>query len=288
GVTSLFQKDDSSRKGFGPFPDGTLWVPYNDIHALEETFTAYKDRIAGVLLEPIQGEGGIIIPDSDYLLKVRELCSWHNALLILDEIQTGFGRTGKNFAFEHSGVTPDILLLAKALGGGAVPASAILGRKDVLLDCGTKEYDVLSYLAIDGAGEEGATWAGSALVSTAILASIKELCDERLAERAAENGARFIAELKKLKRKYPLITDVRGKGLMVGVDFAAPPAEGPLFSVKGLKGRSVSYALLREGVWAYYTGETGQTLRFLPPLATPPEVLSEVVLRLERAIQSFI
>lgn len=287
GVTSLFQKGDSSRKGFGPFPDGTLWVPYNDIHALENVFVAYRDRIAAVLLEPIQGEGGIIIPNSDYLLKVKELCSWDNALLILDEIQTGFGRTGKNFAFEHSGVVPDILLLAKALGGGAIPASAIIGRKDVVLNDragNAKEYDILSYLAIDDAGEEGATWAGSALVCMAILASIKELCDNNLAEKAAESGVRFVEELKALQKKYPLITDVRGKGLMVGIDFSAPNADGRL----GVKGRAVSHALLSEGVWAYYTGDKGQTLRFLPPLATPPEVLSDVVLRLERAVQSFI
>ena len=237
---------------------------------------AKPGKVAGVLLEPIQGEGGIIIPDDDYLPKVMRLCQNRNTLLMLDEVQTGFGRTGKNFAFEHYGIKPDILILAKSLGGGAAPASAILAKKDLSFDDGKTTHDIFSYLAEDGPGEEGQTWMGSALVSQAILASIKNLCDNNLAKIAARNGMWFISKLKDLQKKYPyVITDVRGKGLMIGVDFTIP-------------GRDLSHALLKEGVWAYYTGYDGKTLRFLPPLITPPEVLSDIVSRLDRAIKRFI
>ncbi len=275
GVTALFPRGSSSRKGFGPFPDSTLWVPLNNIVAMEKTLETHRGLVAGVLLEPIQGEGGIIIPDDEYLPQVEKLCRKHGVLFILDEIQTGFGRTGKNFAFEHYGVTPDILTVAKALGGGALPASAIIGRKDVVFDGDPKIYDMLAHLAIDGSGEDGATWSGAAEICMAVLASIKELCDRDLAALAAENGTRFISELKALQKRYPVITEVRGKGLMVGVDFSIP-------------GRALSHALLEEGVWAYYTGSEGRTIRFLPPLATPPIVLSEVVARLERALVQFL
>lgn len=275
GVTALFPRGSSSRKGFGPFPDATLWVPFNDAAAIERTLEVYRGHVAGVLLEPIQGEGGVNIPDDDYLPQVEKLCRKHGVVFILDEIQTGFGRTGKNFAFEHYGVTPDILTVAKALGGGALPASAIIGRKDVVFDGDPTTYDMLAHLATDGPGEEGATWSGAALISLAILASIRELCDKDLAALAAESGARFIADLKELWRKYPrLITDVRGKGLMVGVDFA-------------ISGREISRELLKEDVWAAATGKEGRTIRFLPPLAIPPEVLSEVVGRLERVLFRF-
>lgn len=272
GVTALFPRGSSSRKGFGPFPDSTLWVPFNNVKAIEKTLETHRGLVAGVLLEPIQGEGGIIIPDDEYLPQVEKLCRKHGVLFILDEIQTGFGRTGKNFAFEHYGVTPDIVTVAKALGGGVLPASAIIGRKDVVFDGDPKIYDMLAHLAIDGAGEEGATWSGAAEICMAVLASIKELCDRDLAELAAENGARFTAEMKELKKKYPrLIMDVRGKGLMVGVDFSIP-------------GRTISRDLLEEGVWAAATGKEGRTIRFLPPLATPPFVLTEIVRRLERVL----
>ncbi len=272
GATSLFEIGDSSRKGFGPFPNSTVWVPFNDIGALEEAFRKHTD-IAGVLLEPIQGECGIIVPDDDYLPRVRKLCHDHGALFMLDEVQTGFGRTGKNFAFEHSEAEPDILILGKALGGGVLPVSAIMGTKHAGFRGDRGDYDVLSYLAADGPGEEGSTWSGAALACVAILAAIKELSDGNLANLAAKNGARFMGELQELQTKNPdLITDVRGKGLMVGVDFTLP-------------GRELSHALLREGVWAHYTGkQEKKTLRFLPPLGTPPEVLSDVVLRLECAL----
>ena len=269
GVTSTFERGDPSRDGFGPFADATIWVPFNDIGALYNVLHTRTD-IAAVLLEPIQGEGGINIPDDDYLPKVAALCREHGVLFILDEVQTGFGRTGKNFAFEHhDGLKPDILALGKALGGGALSASATLARTDVSFDGGKTTHDLFSYF---GPGREGQTWLGADTVCMAILASIKELCDKDHAALAAENGARFIAELKELQEKYPrLITDVRGKGLMVGADFTIP-------------GRTLSHALLDEGVWAYYTGPEKKTLRFLPPLVTPPEVLSEVVVRLERAL----
>lgn len=275
GVTALFPRGSSSRKGFGPFPDSTLWVPFGNALAIEKMLERYHDFVAGVLLEPIQGEAGIIVPDDDYLPRVEKLCRKHGVLFIIDEIQTGFGRTGKNFAFEHYGVTPDILTVAKALGGGALPASAIIGRKDVVFDGNPTRYDMLAHLAVDGTGEEGATWSGAALVCMAVLASIRDLCDKNLAARAAESGARFTRDLNELKEKYPnLITDVRDKGLMIGVDFTVP-------------GRDISRMLIEEGVWAAATGKEGQTIRFLPMLAVPPEVLSEVVKRLERVLSQF-
>ncbi|HEY4474288.1 MAG: hypothetical protein A3G11_00920 [Candidatus Lloydbacteria bacterium RIFCSPLOWO2_12_FULL_51_9] len=270
GATSLFHPDSKSRQGFGPFPNSTLWVPFNDTDAMKRKFEEKGSSIAGVLLEPIQGEAGIFLPDDSYLKHVEYLCRRHGALFMLDEIQTGFGRTGKNFAFEHYGVKPDILLLGKALGGGVMPVSAILARTDVSFGVDTRVFDLFE--ATIGVGEEGQTWSGSALSCFAILAAIRNLCDKNLAGLALEHGGHFVSELLELQKKWPkVITEVRGKGLMVGVDFT-------------IHGREVSHALLREGVWACATGETGHTVRFLPPLMTPTEVLSDVVVRLGKAL----
>ncbi len=194
-----FSTDENARKDFGPFMPGFLNIPFNDIQALEEAITP---NTVAFLVEPIQGEAGVIIPDEGYLKKVREICTKNNVLLITDEIQTGFCRTGKMFCFMHDDIEPDILLVGKALSGGVFPVSAAISRKDIM--------DVIT------PGSHGSTFGGNPLACAAGEAALDVLIDEKLDERSAELGAYFLEELRKINS--PLFKVVRGKGLFIAIE----------------------------------------------------------------------
>lgn len=194
------ESDEKYRKDFGPFTPGFVKIPFGEIEPfLIETI--HKDVVAFVV-EPIQGEGGIIISPKGYLKEVREICSEAGILLILDEIQTGFGRTGRSFAYEHEEIRPDVVLLGKGLGGGLLPVSAVVGKREVM--------DVLT------PGSHGSTFGGSPLACAVASAAIDVLRDEKLAENSAKMGAYFLEELKKIA--CPLIKEVRGLGLFIAIE----------------------------------------------------------------------
>jgi acetylornithine/N-succinyldiaminopimelate aminotransferase len=219
--------------GFEPMVPGFKHVPYNDLRAMER---AIDNRTCAVLLEPIQGEGGVHVPDDDYLAGVRKLCDQSGALLILDEIQTGMGRTGRLWAYEHAGVEPDIMTLAKALANG-VPIGATLTREEIA--------------GALGAGSHGSTFGGTPFVTSVALATFTTLLDEKLADRAAERGRYLMDGLRAFARKHAIVRDVRGRGLLIGVGLSKPV--GPIVD-----------ACREAGLLVLSAGE--QVLRLAPPL----------------------
>ncbi|MCB2148510.1 MAG: acetylornithine transaminase [Deltaproteobacteria bacterium] len=224
---------DKIKHGFDPVLEGFSFVPFNDIDALE---SAVDDHTCAVMLEPIQGEGGIRCPDPDFLRQVRQLCDRHGVLMILDEIQTGMGRTGKRFAHEHYGVTPDIMTLAKALANG-LPIGAMLATERVA--------------AAFGFGSHASTFGGTPLVAAAAVETLKIMDEEKIVDRARETGAYFKDELQRLKLRHRCIAAVRGKGLLLGIQLNGPVDELiPVFMEKGFLVNCVQ----------------GDILRFVPPL----------------------
>lgn len=252
-----FSTDPDSRDGFGPATPGFTIIPYNNPEALERSIS--KNTIA-FLVEPIQGEAGIIIPDDDYLDKVGKISKKHNILLILDEIQTGFGRTGKDFAFQYSNIKPDILLVGKALGGGVYPISAALTRKEIM--------DVIT------PGSHGSTFGGNPLACAVGIASIELMKSEKYAERSAELGKYFLSKLRTIKSDR--IKEIRGKGLFIGIEFKKE--YGSI--------RPLVELLMNEGVLAKDTHEN--TLRMAPPFIIAKTEIDEIVNALERAIKKWI
>ena len=248
--------DEDSRIGFGPFVPGIELVPYNDVDALEALFNEKGHRIASFMVEPIQGEAGVIVPSDDYFLKVSDLCKKHNILLAMDEVQTGFGRTGENFAHQLFGVKPDIMGCGKAAGGGILPISFVAGRKDVL--------DVLT------PGSEGSTFGGYPLASVVGTYAIKVLIDENLAENAKKQGNYLMGHLNSIKDEFPdKIKEVRGKGLLTAFE---------MHNEKHLDGHIVSVELLNHGVYAKETHHT--TVRLAPALTINKgqiDLLSEAI-----------
>jgi ornithine--oxo-acid transaminase len=234
------------KDGFGPFPGGMKLVPYGDAEALEKTITP---NTAAFLVEPIQGEAGIVVPPAGYLKKAAEICKRHNVLLIADEIQTGLGRTGKLLACQHEGVQPDGLILGKALGGGLLPVSAFLARKDVM--------DVFH------PGDHGSTFGGNPLAAAVGLAALDALVEEKLAERSAELGAHLMDKLAALKS--PLIKSLRGKGLFVGIEIDSRQA----------RAREVCERLMAQGILSKETHET--VVRLAPPLVITREQIDWAV-----------
>lgn len=193
--------DPSSRKNFGPFMPGYIIIPYNDLDALKE---ALKDpNVAGFMVEPIQGEAGVVVPDTGYLKEAYRLCHQHQALFIADEIQTGIGRTGKMLACDHENVRPDILVLGKALSGGVMPVSAVLADDEIMLTIKP--------------GEHGSTFGGNPMGACVAMAAMDVLQDEGMIENAERMGILFRAEMQKLVDRYPLLNLVRGKGLLNAV-----------------------------------------------------------------------
>ncbi len=190
--------------GFEPLMPGFKHVPYDDLRAMER---AMDSHTAAVLVEPIQGEGGVHVPAAGYLAGLRKLCDESGALLIFDEIQTGVGRTGRLWAYEHAGVAPDVMTLAKALANG-IPIGAMLCREDVG--------------AVLTAGSHGSTFAGSAFVTAVALATLSTIIGEKIPERAARTGRALMDGLRELARRLPVITQVRGQGLLIGVELTRP------------------------------------------------------------------
>ena len=230
-----FSSDDDSRNGFGPFPQGFKSIPYGDAQALKDAITP---NTVAFLVEPIQGEAGVNIPPDGYLKEVREICTENNVVLVLDEIQTGLGRTGKLLAEEHEGIEADLTLIGKALSGGFYPVSAVLSNSEVM--------DVLN------PGEHGSTFGGNPLAAAVARTSLKVLVEEGLVENATAMGERFLAGLKMIENQY--IKEVRGRGLMIAVEFH-PEAGGAKQYVK---------ALAKKGLLCKETHT--DTIRFAPPL----------------------
>ena len=224
---------EKHQRGFEPLLPGFKHIPFNDLRAAEQ---AIDSRTCAVLVEPIQGEGGVRVPDDDYLPALRQLCSDRDVLLMLDEVQTGMGRTGRLFAYEHWGIEPDVMTLAKALANG-IPIGAMLCRESVA--------SVLT------AGSHGSTFAGSAFVTSVALAMLTTVIGDKLPERAAQRGRELMDGVRALQPRLPAIKEVRGKGLLIGIELTRPA--GPVMD-----------ACREAGLLVLTAGE--KVVRLAPPL----------------------
>ena len=222
------------RAGYDPLPPGFRQVPFNDLRSMEEAID--ERTTAAILVEPIQGEGGVVIPDKDYLQGLRELCDRKNILLIFDEVQVGMGRTGKLFAYEHYGVEPDIMTLAKALGGG-FPLGAMLAREEVARSFGP--------------GTHASTFGGNPLACSVGLAVLQTLLQGGVLKNCVKMGKFLFHGLQELQRRFPIIREVRGKGLIIGMELER-------------EGSKIVDDCLREGLLINCTAH--KVLRFIPPL----------------------
>jgi ornithine--oxo-acid transaminase len=248
-----FSSDEQYRDGFGPFTPGFKLVPYGDAGALERAIT--PDTVA-FLFEPLQGEGGVVVPPEGYIRRVREICTRHDVLMLADEIQSGLGRTGKLLACEHEGVRPDVAILGKALSGGMVPASAVLASREVL--------------GVFGPGDHGSTFGGNPLACAVAREALRVIVDERLCERAAQLGEYLMARLREMQS--PHVALCRGKGLLVGI-LLKPGAGGA---------RRFCEALKERGVLAKDTH--GTVIRLAPPLIITQEELDWALERIEEVL----
>jgi ornithine--oxo-acid transaminase len=251
-----FSSEAQYRDGFGPFAGGFVSVPFGDGDALAAAITP---NTAAFLVEPVQGEAGIIVPPAGYLARCAALCRRHNVLLICDEVQTGMGRTGADFAFQHEGILPDGVTLGKALGGGLLPVSAFVARREVM--------------QVFRPGDHGSTFGGNPLGAAVGLAAIDYLIDNRLSARAAELGDYLRTKLRELDS--PLIKDVRGKGLFIGVEV----------DPQRVTARAVCESLLGHGVLSKDTH--GTVIRFAPPLTIAREELDLAVKALVAALAEY-
>jgi len=249
-----FSSDPDSKKGFGPFTPGFVTIPYNDIEAFKK---AINKNTIGILVEPIQGEAGINIPSPGYLKGLRKTCTEKRILFMLDEIQTGFCRTGHMFAYQREGIKPDVLMVGKALGGGLYPVSAALASKEIM--------------SVFTPGSHGSTFGGNPLACAIGEAALDVLIDEKLADRANEMGAYFVKGLKEIKSKK--ITQIRARGLLIGVEFHLKEGETV---------RPICEKLMVKGVLAKDTHE--KTVRFAPPLVITKE---EIDWAMERIAEVF-
>lgn len=248
-----FSSDEQYRKGFGPFTPGFRLLPYGDIQAVER---AINSETVAILIEPIQGEGGILIPPAGFLRRLRELATANRVLLALDEIQSGLGRTGKLFCFEHEGIRPDIVIIGKALGGGCMPISGILADDEVM--------------SVFHPGDHGSTFGGNPLACAVARAALKVLLDERLVDNSARLGEYFIGKLRMLKSNY--IKEVRGKGLWIGVELT-PDAGGA---------RRFCEALQLQGLLCKETHVN--IIRFAPPLVITRQEIDWAVERIAKVL----
>lgn len=248
-----FSSEHHYKHDFGPHTPGFREVPFGDAAALEAAITP---NTVAFLVEPIQGEGGVIVPPEGYLRQAREICNRHNVLLIFDEIQVGLGRTGKMFCWQHENARPDILVLGKALGGGVYPVSAVVSSTAVL--------------GIMTRGEHGSTFGGNPLAAAVAREAICVLKDERLPERAAEMGSYLIDGLRRIDSPY--VQDVRGKGLLIGVQ--VKPGVGGA--------RPFCEQLMRQGILCKETHE--DVIRFAPPLVISREEIGWALERVEAVL----
>jgi len=252
-----FSNDDQARADFGPFTPGFVSVPYGDAAALE---AAIDETTVAVLIEPIQGEAGILVPPADYLPAVREITSRHDVLFIADEIQSGLGRTGATFECDNAGVVPDLYLLGKALGGGILPVSAVVGNRDIL--------------GVLRPGEHGSTFGGNPLAAAVGLAVVELLATGEMQERARMLGDRLQSGLRALIGRG--VVEVRGAGLWAGVDIDPALATG----------REVCEALMQRGVLVKDTH--GSTIRFAPPIVATADDLDFAVAQLDAVLVELV
>jgi ornithine--oxo-acid transaminase len=248
-----FSTEEDYRSGFGPFTPGFRILPYGDADAVA---AAMHDKVAAILVEPIQGEAGIIMPPEGYLKRLREIADRHRALLMVDEIQSGLGRTGKLFAYEHEGVRPDVVIVGKALSGGFYPVSGILADDEVM--------------GVFKPGQHGSTFGGNPLAAAVARAALQALVDEGMVERSAELGPYFLEKLREIDSRH--VKEVRGKGLWIGVELH-PEAGGA---------RRFCEALQKEGLLCKETHDN--VIRIAPPLVIRKEEIDWAVERLEKVL----
>lgn len=248
-----FSTEPQYRDGFGPFTPGFIIIPYNDVEALEKAIN--KNTVA-FLVEPIQGEAGIIIPDEGYLNKTFNICKEANVLFIADEIQTGLGRTGKLFAYEYEDIKPDALIIGKALSGGAYPVSAVLSSKEIL--------------GVFKPGDHGSTFGGNPLAAAIAREALKVIVEEKLPERSFELGKYFLEKLRTIQSKR--IREIRGKGLFIGIELV-PEAGGA---------RRFCEALKEEGLLCKETHEN--VIRLAPPLVIEKEEIDWAFEKIEKIL----
>jgi ornithine--oxo-acid transaminase len=245
-----FSTDAQYRDGFGPFTPGFKVIPFGDVQALEEAITPHT---CAFLVEPIQGEAGIIIPPAGFLKQAADICRQNRVLLIVDEIQSGLGRTGKLFAYEHEGIRPDVVIVGKALSGGFYPVSAVLSSREIM--------------RIFEPGDHGSTFGGSPLGCAVARAALRVLMQERLVERSAELGAYFLELLQTLRG--PDLKEVRGKGLWIGIELHSPA-------------RAYCEALKEEGILCKETHD--HVIRIAPPLIIQREEIDWAFERIRKVI----
>lgn len=248
-----FSTEEQYKDGYAPFTPGFKIIPYGDSEALEKAIT--KNTVA-FLVEPIQGEGGVVVPPEGFLKKSFEICKNNNVLFVADEIQSGLGRSGKLFAFQYENIRPDVVIIGKALSGGCYPVSAVLSDKEIL--------------GVFNPGDHGSTFGGNPLAAAIARESLKVLIEENLIEKSFEMGKYFIEKLKQIKSKH--IKEVRGKGLFIGVELF-PEAKGA---------RRFCEALMKEGILCKETHEN--VIRFAPPLVITKEEIDWAMERIGKVL----
>ena len=271
-----FSSDPDAKGNFGPYTPGFISIPYNNIDALKETLEQHGPEVAGFLVEPIQGEAGVFVPDDNFIRASAELCREHNVLFIADEIQTGLARTGSLLAVcgdctckghceqQETYTRPDVLILGKALSGGCYPVSAVLSNKEVM--------DVLR------PGQHGSTYGGNPLACAVAITSLEVLRDEQLAQNARELGKLFRSRMNRLVEKFPIVSLVRGKGLLNAIVINDDPESSTAWNI--------CLQLAKNGLLAKPTH--GNIIRFAPPLVMTEEQIHECCDIIERSISEFV
>ena len=257
-----FSNDPEARDNFGPYTPGFIKIEYNNLDALEKALEN-TDNVAGFLVEPIQGEAGVYVPDEGYLSKAKALCEKHNVLFIADEVQTGIARTGKLLAVDHENVKPDILIMGKALSGGVYPISGVMANDAIM--------NVIK------PGQHGSTFGGNPLAAAVVMAALDVIKDEKLAENAEKLGKLFRAEMNKLVNKYDLLKSVRGKGLLNAVLINDTEESETAWNI--------CLKLRDNGLLAKPTH--GNIIRFAPPLVMNEEELLECVAIIDKSFADF-
>ena len=255
-----FSSDPTARTHFGPYMPGFITIPYNDAAALEEALQ--DDTVAGFLVEPIQGEAGVVLPEPGYLQGVRQLCTRYQVLMIADEIQTGLGRTGALLACDHEGVRPDLLVLAKALGGGMLPVSAVLGSDEVMLRIRP--------------GQHGSTFGGNPLACAVAMEAVQIILDEDLATHAANRGEQLHRGLMELVTAFPVLQATRGKGLLRALVFGDEGSE-----------TAWNFCMLLKDHGLLAKPTHGNIIRFAPPLVMNEEQLLDCVAIIIKTLKQF-
>lgn len=257
-----FSNDPDANKNFGPYTPGFIKIPYNDTEALAKALE--DEHVAGFLIEPIQGEAGVFVPDHGFLAKAKELCEKAKVLFIADEVQTGIARTGKLLAVDHEEVKPDMLILGKAISGGAYPVSAVLANDDVMM--------------VIKPGQHGSTFGGNPVAAKVAITALQVIKDEGLADNAMELGKLFRAEMQKLVDKFDILHLVRGKGLLNAVVINDTPDSSTAWDI--------CVRLSKNGLLAKPTH--GNIIRFAPPLVMTEEQLMDCVSIIEKTIAEYL